>query len=367
MKFKYLFSIFIFAQIFCSCKDAPSPSIESVEPAFGPAETLVTFKGMNLEEIETLSFSGQVVNFNNAYNSENALLFRIPTNIPLGDHEVVITTAGGSASTNFRITLEPPEIFKVTPEFASEGDVITITGKNFFAPMEVLFFDSVAATQINIITPDSMEAIVPGGIEKGRIIVKADGGRAISPKNFFSVKVILVNDFDGNGVRSQTSSWLREGFIDQSNIAAGIQNANPDPINENFLKISGTDGLGISWIGGASNNSADVMDFPNFGITTTAGSTLLELDVNNNGRNNTHVLFVLLERDGSTNDFTHTIPLNNSGWKKLSIPLNRFEDLDGSIVDPAKIKTLKIHLIDEDDSDTPLEVNLDNIKFIEVI
>ena len=37
------------------------------------------------------------------------------------------------------------------------------------------------------------------------------------------------------------------------------------------------------------------------------------------------------------------------------------------IVDPAKVRTLKIHLIDEEDTNLPLEVNVDNTVFKEIL
>ncbi len=366
MKFRHIFFLLIFSYLFFSCKDAPAPIIESVDPVFGPAETLVVFEGSNLNDLETLSFSGQVVNFNTAYNSDNALLFRVPANIPLGDHEVVFTTAGGSVSTNFRVTLEAPEIFNVTPEFASSGDIVTITGKNFFDPVTVYFHDSIMA-DIIYLAPDSMEVVVPQGIEKGRIVVWANGGRALSPINFFSVNSILVNDFDGNGVRAETENWLLTGFVDQTNMTDAVQNSSPEPINNNFLKLTGKDNLNISWVGGAENNSQDVTVFENFGITNSAANTLLEMDINNNGNKKTKLILILNERDGSPNDFTQTIDVDWNDWDRISIPLNRFEDLDGFIIDPAKIKTIKFHLTDDDASNPPLEVNIDNIEFIEIL
>jgi len=212
-----------------------------------------------------------------------------------------------------------------------------------------------------------MEVVVPAGIEKGRIVVWANGGRAVSPKNFFSVNSILVNDFDGNGMRSETDNWLLTGFVDQSSMADAVQNSSPDPINNNFLKLSGKDDLDISWVGGTENNSQDVMVFDNFGITGNAANTLLEMDINNNGKKKTKLILILLERDGSPNDFTQTIDIDWNGWDKISIPLNRFEDLDGFIIDPLKIKTLKMHLTDDDPSNPPLEANIDNIEFIEIL
>lgn len=350
-----------------ACKEeAGQPVIEMIDPIFGPAETLVTFEGVNLDGLKEITFSGQSVNFNNAYNSDVALLFRIPTNVPLGEHEVVLTTDGGSATTNFRVTLDAPEIFSVTPEFGSPGELVTILGKNFFDPVNVWFYDSIPG-EIITLTEDSMEVRIPDGIQKGRISLTANGGWTQSPVNFFSINSIVVNDFDGNGLRPSTNQWIFIGELEQ-NAQTAVQSSNPDPIDGNFLKLSGTDNLDISWIGGAQTNYGFPGDtFVDFGISTDPNNTLIEMDLNSNGKDHTHIILILLENDGSPNDFTTNIQVDWDGWERISLPLNRFMDLDGFIIDPQKVRTLKIHLIDEEDTNEELEVNVDNIRFVEIL
>ncbi|MEM1120201.1 MAG: glycan-binding surface protein [Bacteroidota bacterium] len=358
-----LFSLALLMLAACR-KEAGQPVIDNIVPTFGPAESLITIEGVNLGNIETVKFSDQIVNFNTAYNAENALLMRVPTNVPLGEHVVTITTEGGSVTTNFRVTLDPPEIFNFLPESAAPGEVVTVRGKNFFEPMTVWFFDSIQAELLTL-TPDSLMVVVPEGVQKGRITMFANGGLTRSPIDFFSINPILVNDFDGNGLRSETNNWIFRGSIDQNRNTA-VQNSVPAPIDGNYLKLSGTDELGISWIGGAENHTWDVEQFQTFGITANANNTLLEMDVHNNGRDNTHVILILLEKDGSPNDFAFQTKLDEDGWQRLSIPLNRFQDLNDFIVDPTKVKTVKIQLIDADNSQEKLEVNVDNIRFVEI-
>jgi hypothetical protein len=364
---KYIFQCLFAVLLLSACgKKVDPPMVTSVDPAFGSAEILVTIEGANLGNIETMTFSDEVVNFNTAYNSDNALLYRIAESIPLGPHIVEITTPGGSTTFDFTISEEAPEVFNFSPASANVGEIITIRGENFFEPLEVLFFDSIQA-EITFKSEDSLRVIVPEGVEKGRIVLKANGGRAESPVDFFRTRTILVNDFDGNGMRSNTEMWLKDGFVDQTTIAEGVQNSNPDPIDNNFLKLTGTDALDINWIGGTQSNFADVGEFQNFGITTELGFTLLKMDINNNGSNNTHLTVVLTERDGSFNDFAHTIAVDWTGWQEVIIPLSRFEDLEGFLIDPAKVKSIKLHLIDEEGSGEQLEVNVDNIRFEEIL
>lgn len=367
MSIHKIFLFLVVSSFFLACeKDVLPPEITSINHLFGPAELLVTIEGRNLANITEVAFSGQPVNFNTAFNSDIALLMRIPTNVPLGPHEVTLTTAGGTATTNFRVTLDPPSIFRVSPTAALPGDMVSIVGKNFYPPLEVFFFDSVAA-EIILENEDSLVVQVPEGISKGRIRVNANGGTTLSPIDFFSVNTILVNDFDGNGMRPETNRWIFVGEVDQTPNDA-VQSTNPAPLDGNFLKLSGQDNLDISWIGGAQTNFGFPGDtFETFGITTSPNNTLIELDINNNGRDQTYILLILLENGGSPNDFVYKIPVDWEGWRTVSFPLNRFTDVNEVIVDPSKVRTLKIHLIDEEDSNQLLEINVDNVVFKEIL
>ncbi|MEL6132318.1 MAG: IPT/TIG domain-containing protein, partial [Bacteroidota bacterium] len=306
------------------------------------------------------------INFNTAYNSDRALLFRIPGTVPLGDHEVIIQTALGPLTTQFRVTYEAPEVFRFFPESAPPGDQVTIYGQNFYEPLEVFFFDSVKA-QVLSVTTDSVVVEVPENVEKGFVQVVADGGVAFSPKQFFTTGTILINDFDGNGLRAETNKWIFVGSVNENGSNA-VQNQVPEPVDGNFLKISGKDALDIAWIGGAQNHFGFPGDeFETFGIRTSASNTLLELDVNSNGKENTYAILIMLEKDGSINDFAYQFKIDWEGWERVSLPLTRFKDLNGQIVDPTKVRVVKIHLIDQDETGQELEINVDNMVFLELL
>jgi len=363
---KYIPILFLIT-LFASCEKAQDPpSITSITPEIGAAEDLIVIEGVNLENITEMKMSDQVINFNTAYNSMNALLFRVPNNVPLGEHVISLTTSGGVATVNFKITLEAPAIFNVNPAFASPGDVIEITGKNFFEPVEVFFFDGVQA-EIKSLFQDSMEVIVPEGIQKGQIRLVANGGDTLSPIDFFSINEVLVSDFDGNGLREDNAKWAWAGFCDQP-AEDPFASIDFQGIDGNYMKISGTDTQNFQWLGGPQSYfGMPGDDFETFGITTIPNNTLLEIDVYGNGDENAHLLFILQEFDGSTNDFTEEIHVDWQGWQKVSIPLIRFNDLDNFTIDPAKVKLLKIHLLDNDETGEQLEVAVDNIKFVEIL
>ncbi len=361
--YRYIILVLVL-YLFHACQKGDAPVVLSFEPDFGPAETLITVKGEHFDDLLALNFDEDIAaDFNPSFGTETALLFRVPLNAPLGENMIKIVTMDGEATFPFRVTLKPPEVANFNPKSANTGDIISIVGKNFFEPLEVLFFDSIPGN-IVFSAEDSIAVEVPEGVEKGQIKVKANGGSSTTAEVFFTTKDILINDFDGNGTRYETEKWLFYGNIDQKANTA-VHNSNPAPIDGNFLKITGVD-PGSIWIGGTENHSNDVDNFENFGIESDINNTFLEFDINNNGAKDTHIIIVLGERNGSPNDFTETLHIDGDGWQNYRLPLNRFTDLDGVPVDPSKIRVVKLHLFNELGVQGQLEVNIDNLKFIQI-
>lgn len=362
--YQYLLLLTISILAFSCTSDGP-PSVDTYSPESGSAETLITVEGSNFNDLIAINFNDEVAaDFNPSFGTESALLFRVPPNAPLGENNIEIITDDGTVSFPFRVTLNPPSVFDFNPKSANVSDTVYITGKNFFEPLEVLFFDSIPG-QILYSQEDSIAVLVPANVERGRIRVVANGGFSETAEAFFSTKEILVNNFDGEGVRSETDKWLFYGSIEQ-NASNAIINNFPDPLNGNFLKISGFD-PGSIWVGGTESHSNDPTIFDVFEINSDINNTFLQVDLNSNGSDDTHLIIVLAERNGSINDFTETVAIDWQGWDRISIPLNRFSDIDGFTPDPQKIRTVKLHLFNELGSSQKMEANIDNLKFIEIL
>jgi len=344
---KYFTLSFIVLVMF-SCGEVEKPALTTYMPLFGPEETLITVEGMHFETVEYINFDENVAaNFNPSFGTDNALLFRVPANAILGENTIRIGTEGGEVTFPFRVTLLPPEVNDFNPKSANEGDIVSITGENFFEPLEVLFFDSIPGN-ILFAAEDSLVVEVPAGVQKGQIKVKANGGDSFTNEVFFSTTDILVNDFDGNGLRASTNMWLFYGNVDQNSFNA-VHSSDPEPVEGNFLKISGKD-PGTVWVGGTENHSWDTEVFDVFPIESDIDNTFLDVDLNSNGQDKTYLIIVLVERNGSSNDFTQTIQVDWDGWDNVSIPINRFKDIDGFTIA----------------TNQSLEVNVDNLKFVQI-
>lgn len=341
-----------------SCGSSEPPSIVLFEPDFGPPETLITVRGANFENLVAINFNEDVpADFNPSFGKDSALLFRVPMEAPLGDNDILIKTENGEITFPFRVTLEAPQVKDFFPKSANAGETIYIIGENFFEPLEILFFDSIPGT-LKYMSPDSIVVEVPPNVQRGRIIVKANGGSSSTKENFFSVTQVGINDFDGNGLRAETDKWLFYGNIEQTATNA-VMTGGP---SGNYLKISGTD-PGSIWVGGTESNQDGI---ENFGVVSDLNNTFLEMDISNNGKDKTHLIFIVKEKNGSFNDFQITEHIDWEGWRKITIPLNRFKDINGAPPDPTKLNLIKLHLYNELGSSQSLEVNLDNINLIQV-
>ena len=362
---KCLLLLAICLLVFSCTSDGP-PEVEIYSPDSGSAETLITVEGFNFNDLVAINFNDEVAaDFNPSFGTETALLFRVPPNAPLGDNDIEIITDDGMTSFPFRVTLNAPSVFDFHPKSANISDTVFITGTNFFEPLEVLFFDSIPGDIVHS-QVDSIAVLVPSGVQRGRIRVVANGGFSETAEMFFTTKELLVNNFDGEGVRSETDKWPFYGSLEQQNATSAVVSDFPAPLDGNFLKISGFD-PGSVWVGGTESHSNDPAVFDVFEIESNINDTFIELDVNNNGSDDTHLIIVLSERNGSINDFTETIAIDWDGWNRISIPLNRFSDIGGLTPDPQKIRTVKLHLFNELNSNQKMEANVDNLKFIEIL
>ena len=382
------------------CKDVPPPSFVSVDPTSASEGELVVLRGNDLGEIRELLFNGEPINFNTAYNSDVALLFRIPKDTPLGDYIITVRTEGGSFDFPFLVSEPPPRINRFLPRDGDPGDTILIIGDNYIGPpLEVWFRNSTVLEQLpnnrvlkdsiqgEIIyvsqdppedeededpnaepVPDSMLVIVPPGASSGPLTVVANGGFSTTLVDFFTFSRILVADFDGNGERGDFSEWIARGTFDQVvNNRPFITNSRPDPIDGNFLQLSGVsfDPGNVDFVGFIQTSPSR----DSFELDVPATRAFLEMDVNTNGRPNTYIQLAFREQEGLPGDFTSMTPLaldDEPGWQRLRIPLQRYRNpfQDNALVTPGKINIIKINLLDADKTGRSIQVSIDNIRLV---
>ena len=376
-KFYYLALFLPILFLAQSCKEEP-PEFISVEPEFGSEKQLIVLKGNNIGEIRELLFNGEPIAFNTAYNSDVALLFRIPVGTPLGQTTVTVRTDDGSFTFDFLVSEKPPTIAKFTPRSGDPGDVITITGRNYFEPPLEIYFrtdvmldeelelrDSVKGEVIYVsATKDTMQVVVPEGAATGTMTVVANGGPVRSLVNFFTFSRQLVTDFDGNGLRSDNDALVIGGrSLDQLDPNKPyIRNSLPNPIDGNFLQLSGMVPSPRTTIGSIQTP----MNLDSFEIEASIGNASLEFDLNSGGRAGGYIGVALQEQGSNGGDYTFIVKMNDAaGWNKVTIPMVRFKNFQNIVVTPGEVNAVKFILLDQDRTSRRLEANIDNVKLVE--
>ena len=92
-----LFVAFIFFISSCKKEIHVTPSASKISPDSAAGGALLTITGSGLRNIESVVFDlGNVpVAFNPNFNTDNAVLFRVPTDANVGDQHIVFTTTSG--------------------------------------------------------------------------------------------------------------------------------------------------------------------------------------------------------------------------------------------------------------------------------
>jgi subtilisin family serine protease len=143
--------------------DAANPGLDATPAA--------TFEPFFVNDLPTTSFT---VNYNGTNFQTN------------GSKGVMVAHMhNGTGNRTDVVAFRKPTITSFTPTAAKVGQTITITGSNFGPGTVVTFFNNKPATTVNVITPNTLTAVVPAGAISGPIRVSNAAG--FSSKGGFTV------------------------------------------------------------------------------------------------------------------------------------------------------------------------------------
>jgi YD repeat-containing protein len=163
----------------------PAPSITSLTPSTGAVGSSIVIAGSNFGSSQgngKVTFSGTTATVSSW--GVNSITATVPTGAATGN--VVVTAAGGVASTGVTFTVTPaPSITSLTPSSGAVGSSIVIAGSNFGSPQGngTVTFNGTVATVTNWAV-NSITATVPSGATTGNVIVTAAGGVATTGVTF---------------------------------------------------------------------------------------------------------------------------------------------------------------------------------------
>ena len=206
----------IFFLVACTKKEVVTPAAFVVAPGQGASKSLVTLTGSNLMDLRTITFDNGNVDapFNPVFNTDGAVLLRVPDAANPGDQHIVFTNKNGyQFSVPFKV-LGLPTIIDVDNYNFNTGSSITLTGKNLDDVLGVKFTGGSEVCTFVINSPTSITVTFPATAKYRTLLdITNRAGTTASIQEFVSLanNFTFFDDAYQNG--EQDASWGDAGFI----------------------------------------------------------------------------------------------------------------------------------------------------------
>jgi hypothetical protein len=130
------FLVFAGSLLLVACKkdneSSGNPHADKIDPGEAPANEVITVTGTGLSGIQSIVFdNGNVpADFNPNFNTDNAVIFRVPDTANGGDQNIVLTnSAGQSVKVPFKV-IALATVSEISTNNFTAGAQITIKGNN---------------------------------------------------------------------------------------------------------------------------------------------------------------------------------------------------------------------------------------------
>ncbi len=192
----------------CTKKTTVNPSVAAITPGQGSGGDVVTMTGRGLANFKTAVFDlGDVpVAFNPNFNTDKAVIFRVPSAANVGDQHIVFTTYSGyQFSVPFSI-LPIPVLASVYPAEWEAGNTVTISG-NYLATVNHVAFSASSDTAI-VVSSTATQLVVKmpaSAVANTKLVVTNDVGKSTS--NFSLINMDQQLKFFTEGYASKAQDW----------------------------------------------------------------------------------------------------------------------------------------------------------------
>ncbi|GAB3776318.1 hypothetical protein GCM10028818_21750 [Spirosoma horti] len=191
-----------------------NPVATTMAPDSAAGGSIVTLTGTGLGDIRTIVFEKQNVpaGFQPTLNTDNALIFRVPTEALGGTQKVTFTnSAGRSVSVDFKV-LAFSTVSDVSNYDFTKGSEITLTGNNLSDVTAVAFADSVkgisdAATIVSKSQKQLVVKMPASTLSRGTLSITNGTGRIRTKQEFVNLDMAYKIFTDTYGTGFQDGSW----------------------------------------------------------------------------------------------------------------------------------------------------------------
>jgi len=361
-KLKYRIIILLALVSFTACQNDDNNSAAATIDAMvaEPGDLLnqafplnkVRVEGEGLAGLKKITLDNKInISFNPNHNSDKAFIFTVPFDEKLGSRfgvqPITFETAAGSFTKEIEILQPVPTIVKTIPAVATPGFPLEIEGTWFFNISSVTLGGK--ALSYTLKSSSSIIIGLPSDAVSGsELTITTPGGTAKRTINFATL--VLVSDFDGNGVRT---SWNSYGDIDNFNA-----NTTGGPTG-NYATLAWTGSTANGYNGSSAGGGTSFLSASN----TDATKTFIDIDLS---ANVIGAQFAIQLNTIDGKDYGYNFKVTDVNWTTKTITLADFKDnygfgLPATTLDASKVNEIKVGIV-QSDTPNPSVIKFDNIK-----
>jgi hypothetical protein len=228
----------------CKKNSTPSPHVNPINPDSAAGNATLYVTGSGLSDITSIMFTTDSVPapFNTNFNTDGAIIFRVPDTAFGGPQTIVFTNKWGQHfSTSFNV-LAFPSVSAVSNQDFNPGDTITLTGNNLEGLTAVTILGSSTTIPIVSNSHKTAQIVMPTTtLSRFKVsLTNATGTDTLNDFEFLSIANAFVIFANGNyGANVSSGAW------GPSAVAAA-----PTPLYKNDPSFSATYGKGDWWANG---------------------------------------------------------------------------------------------------------------------
>ncbi len=188
---------------------------------------LIAIVGDNLQGAQQVWFNDQKAQLTPTYVSKTSILVSVPSQIPdtVTNILTILFKDGYKLEYPFEVQISKPEVSSMICEFVNEGDVATILGNYFYAPLTVTFTGG-ATAELVLVEDEQVKFKVPAGAQPGPITIKTNFGETKSDFWFRDPRNIFIG------------SDPFEGWNNPSLVVTNPGPDDPPKINGNYFRVN---------------------------------------------------------------------------------------------------------------------------------
>lgn len=281
----FLFLIASMGLLMTSCKKENhiTPAITKITPDSASGGTVVTLTGSGLRDVRSAVFDlGNVpVAFNTNFNTDNAVIFRVPSGANVGTQHIVFTNSSGYQFSVPFTVLAVPSLESAFPTEWEAGNTITISGNYLQTVNHVVLTGSSDTAKVILATATQLVLQMPAStLPSTKLTIYNNAGASTTSFTLINMdqQLKLFTEDYGSGMQdwswdnsSKSTDYSVSGTTSLKEVfsAGGFQGVSFH--SDNVMNLSNYQSLSL-WIkGGSVDNTLKV--FPDAVVSGSAGST----------------------------------------------------------------------------------------------